>query len=338
MIPYVVRRVIAGLLLIIVMSLVTFMLFFAGPTEPALFACGRGCTPERLATTEKALGYDKPAVVQWGKFMEGVVKGRDFPDDPAIKKSHPETIAHCPAPCLGHSTLSNANVRDLIKNAFPVSASLGLMAFFIWITGGVLLGVTAALKKGTLLDRGIVGMSLVFFAFPTFFVGLFLYLYIAIKWALVPIPVYTPIADGGLWTWFQGLWLPGLTLALFYMAGYVRMTRAFVLESLSEDYVRTAKSKGLAQRRVVFKHALRAALTPLVTMAGLDLASVAGGAIITETVFNYPGLGKLAVTATTERDLPITVGVVLVFAALVIVANIVVDVLYAFIDPRVRVG
>jgi peptide/nickel transport system permease protein len=338
LVPYVVRRVIAGLLLIIVMSLVTFMLFFAGPSEPALFACGRGCTPERLAVTEKALGYDKPAVVQWGEFMKGTVKGRDFPDDPAIKKAHPETIAHCPAPCLGHSTLSNANVRDLVKDAFPVSASLGLMAFLIWITGGVLFGVTAALNKGKLVDRGIVGLSLVFFAFPTFFVGLFLYEFLAIKWQIVDLPVYTPIADGGVWTWFKGLWLPGLTLALFYMAGYVRMTRAFVLESLSEDYVRTAKSKGLAQRRVGFKHALRAALTPLVTMAGLDLASVAGGAIITETVFNYPGLGKMAVTATQERDLPITVGVVLVFAALVIVANIVVDVLYAFIDPRVRVG
>jgi peptide/nickel transport system permease protein len=338
LIAYVVRRVIAGLLLLVVMSLVTFMLFFAGPTEPALFACGRGCTPDRLATTEKALGYDKPAVVQWGVFMKGIVKGRDYPADAAVRKAHPETVGHCPAPCLGRSTLSNANVRDLIKDAFPVSASLALMAFLIWITGGVLLGVTAALRKGTIIDRGIVGMSLIFFAFPTFFVGLFLYKFIAIKWGLVPIPVYTPIADGGLYTWFQGLILPGLTLALFYMAGYVRMTRAFVLESLSEDYVRTAKAKGLPPRRVVFKHGLRAALTPLVTMAGLDFASVVGGAIITESVFNYPGLGKLALTSTVERNLPITVGVVLVFAAVVILANIVVDVLYAFIDPRVRVG
>ena len=179
---------------------------------------------------------------------------------------------------------------------------------------------------------------MVFFAFPTFFVGLFLYNFIAIKWQLVPVPSYTRIADGGVFEWAQQLFLPGLTLALFYMAGYVRMTRAFVLESFGEDYVRTAKAKGLPQRVVVFKHALRAALTPLVTMAGLDVAGVMGGAIITESVFNYPGLGKLAVSATAEKDLPITVGIVLVFAALVIVANIIVDVLYAVIDPRVRVG
>jgi len=338
LIAYIVRRLIAGAVLIVVMSLVTFLLFFFPGTEPAQFACGRGCTPEKMKVTAEALGYDKPAVVQWTDFMKGVVTGRDFPDDPAIKKSHPETIAHCPAPCLGHSTLSNVNVLDKIKEAFPVSASLALMAFLIWITGGVLFGVVAALRKGTIVDRGIVGLSLVFFAFPTFFVGLFLYNFIAIKWQLVPVPSYTRIADGGVFEWAQQLFLPGLTLALFYMAGYVRMTRAFVLESFGEDYVRTAKAKGLPQRIVVFKHALRAALTPLVTMAGLDVAGVMGGAIITESVFNYPGLGKLAVSATNEKDLPITVGIVLVFAALVIAANIIVDVLYAVIDPRVRVG
>jgi peptide/nickel transport system permease protein len=337
LIAYIVRRLFAGIIMLIVMSFVTFLLFFAGPTQPALFACGRGCTPDRLAVTEKSLGYDKPTVVQWADFMKGVVQGRDFPDDPTLKKDHPETIAHCPAPCLGHSPLSNANVLDLLKEAFPVSLSLALMAFAMWITGGVLFGVIAALKKATIIDRGIVGMALFFFAFPTFFVGLFLLKFIAIKWQVVPVPVYTPLSENpGLW--LQGLILPGLTLALFFMGGYVRMTRAFVLESLSEDYVRTAKSKGLKPRRIIFKHALRAALTPLVTMAGLDFAGLVGGAIITEAVFNYPGLGRLAVTATVERDLPITVGVVLIFAAVVILANIVVDVLYAFIDPRVRVG
>ena len=338
MIAYVIRRVIAGVVLLIVMSLVTFLLFFFPGTEPARYACGRGCTPERMQITKEALGYDKPSVVQWGEFMKGIVKGRDFPDDPKLKKEHPETIAHCPVPCLGHSQLSNANVTDRIKDAFPVSASLALMAFLIWITGGILFGVIAALTKGSIIDRGIVGLALVFFACPTFFVGLFLYNFVAIKWQLVPVPSYTPIAEGGVFEWARQLLLPGLTLALFYMAGYVRMTRAFVLESLGEDYVRTARAKGLKTRVVVFKHALRAALTPLVTMAGLDLASVIGGALITESVFNYNGLGKLAVSATTEQDLPISVGIVLIFGSVVIVANIVVDVLYAVIDPRVRVG
>jgi peptide/nickel transport system permease protein len=154
----------------------------------------------------------------------------------------------------------------------------------------------------------------------------------------VPIPAYTSIADGGVATWLAGLMLPSLTLALFYMAGYVRMTRAFVLESMGEDYLRTARAKGLVSRKVLVKHSLRGALTPLVTMAGLDFASLVGGAIITEQVFNYPGLGKLAVDAAYNLDLPLTVGIVLLLATFVIIANIIVDVLYAFIDPRVKVG
>ncbi len=335
---YIIRRLISGIVLIIIMSLVTFLLFFASPVDPGRVSCGKNCSPALIKQTDKALGFDEPVLVQWGNFLKGVVKGREFPNDPALRKIAPDTIASCPAPCLGYSTLQNATVNSLLEDAFPVTLSLALVAFLMWIAGGVIFGVSAALKKGTIIDRGIVGTSLVFFAFPTFFVGLFLYKFVAIKWQIVPIPEYTSIADGGPLLWLQGLLLPGLTLALFYMAGYIRMTRAFVLESMGEDYLRTARAKGLAPRRVLVKHSMRAALTPLVTMAGIDLASLLGGAIITETVFNYNGLGKLAVTATQQLDLPLTVGIVLLSAAFVIVANIVVDVLYAFIDPRVRVG
>jgi peptide/nickel transport system permease protein len=335
---YILRRLVSGLVLIIVMSLVTFLLFFASPVDPARVSCGKNCSPALQKQTAKALGFDQPVLVQWGQFMKGVVKGRDFPNDPSLRKTAPETIAHCPAPCLGYSKLQNATVTSLVGDAFPISLSLAIIAFLMWIIGGVVFGVTAALRKGTIIDRGIVGVSLVFFAFPTFFIGLFLYTFVAIKWQIVPIPAYSSIADGGVLTWLNGLLLPSLTLALFYMAGYVRMTRAFVLESLSEDYLRTAKAKGLAPRKVLIKHSMRAALTPLVTMAGLDFAGLMGGAIITETVFNYNGLGKLAVQATQQLDLPLTVGIVLLLASFVILANIIVDVLYAFIDPRVRVG
>ena len=216
--------------------------------------------------------------------------------------------------------------------------SLAIAAFILWMIGGVLFGVIAALRKGTILDRSIVGIALIFFAFPTFFIGLLLIKFVAIKWQIVPVPVYTSIADGGVGLWLQGLFLPALTLALFFMAGYVRMTRAFVLESMSEDYVRTARAKGLEPRKVVVKHSLRAALTPLVTMAGLDFAGLMGGAIITESVFNYQGLGQLAFRAAIGLDLPTTVGIVLLLAGFVIAANIIVDLLYAVIDPRVRVG
>jgi len=322
----------------IVMSLVTFLLFFASAVNPARVSCGKNCSPALQHQTAKALGYDEPVLVQWGQFLKGIVAGREYPNDPALAKSNPELIAHCPAPCLGYSKLQNDTVTSLVKDALPVSLSLALVAFIMWMTGGIVLGVIAALRKGTIIDRGIVAVSLVFFAFPTFFIGLFLYKFVAIKWQLTPIPEYVSIADGGVSVWLAGLLLPSLTLALFLMAGYVRMTRAFVLESMGEDYLRTANAKGLAPRRVLIKHSMRAALTPLVTMAGLDLANLMGGAIITETVFNYSGLGKLAVTATRSYDLPLTVGIVLLLAAFVILANIIVDVLYAVIDPRVRVG
>jgi peptide/nickel transport system permease protein len=229
-------------------------------------------------------------------------------------------------------------VTDLIKQTMPVSLSIAVVAFILWIGGGVLLGVIAALKKGTIIDRGLVGLSLILYAFPTFFVGLLLYKFVAVKWGWVDIPRYTTIADGGLGGWFSSLVLPGITLAVFFMAAYVRMTRAFVLESLSEDYVRTAKAKGLPKRTITYKHALRAALTPIVTMAGLDFAGLMGGAIITESVFNYPGLGKLAVQANNDYDLPTLVGLVILLATFVIIANIIVDLLYAVIDPRVRLG
>jgi peptide/nickel transport system permease protein len=229
-------------------------------------------------------------------------------------------------------------VTDLIKTTLPVSLSIAIMAFIFWIAGGVLLGVIAALRRGTIIDRGLVGLSLVLYAFPTFFVGLLLYKFVAVQWGLVDIPRYTTIADGGVGGWLSSLLLPAITLAVFFMAGYVRMTRAYVLESFSEDYVRTARAKGLPARTVTFKHALRAALTPIVTMAGLDFAGLMGGAIITESVFNYPGLGKLAVQANTDFDLPTLVGLVILLAAFVILANIIVDMLYAVIDPRVRLG
>ena len=338
MIAYVIRRLVAGTILIVVMSIVTFALFFASPIDPANFACGKNCSPAQKKITAEALGYDDSFVEQWGKFAKGVFVGRDFPDDPKVRETAPETIAHCAAPCLGYSRERTATVTELIKRTLPVSMSIAIVAFVLWITGGVLLGVIAALRKGTIIDRGLVGLSLVLYAFPTFFIGLLLYKFVAIQWGWVDPPRYTTIAEGGLGGWLSSLLLPGITLAVFFMAAYVRMTRAYVLESLSEDYVRTARAKGLPARTVTFKHGLRAALTPLVTMAGLDFAGLMGGAIITESVFNYPGLGKLAVAANADYDLPTLVGLVLLLASFVIVANIIVDLLYAVIDPRVRLS
>jgi peptide/nickel transport system permease protein len=336
MFAYVVRRVFVGVIMLIVMSMVTYLLFFAAPSDPARFTCGKNCSPELIEQNRKALGYDKPVTLQYVDFLQGIFAGRDFPDDPELKKSAPQTIARCDAPCLGYSPLQSENVTTLIKEAAPVSISLALMAFLMWMVLGVSGGVIAALNKGKLADRALVGAALVVYSFPTFFIGLSLYIFVAIKWQWTPIPVYTSIAEGGFGSWLAGLMLPSLTLALIFIAGYIRLTRAFVLESLGEDYLRTARAKGLKKRPILFKHTMRAALTPIATVAGLDLGTLLAGAIITEQVFNYPGLGKLAVQAATTFDLPTTVGIVIVAAAFIITANIVVDVLYAVIDPRVK--
>lgn len=338
MLAYIIRRLFVGVIMLIVMSLVTFILFFATPINPGRFACGKNCSPAQIKMTNKSLGYDKSPVVQWTDFLQGVVKGRDYPDDPALRAAAPQLVTHCPAPCFGYSVVNSKTVNQLMKAAFPVSLSISLAALVLWLFFGVLFGVIAAVKSGSLIDRGIVGLSLILYAFPAFFIGLFLLKFVAIKWQWVAVPSYVSIAEGGLGAWLTCLLLPALTLAVLYMAGYVRMTRAFVLESMSEDYVRTARAKGLKSRRVLVKHSMRAALTPLVTLVGLDFAGLMGGAIITETVFNYNGLGKLAYDANKTYDLPTIIGLVLLLGSFVILANIIVDVLYAVIDPRVRVG
>ena len=337
MFAYTVRRIFAGAILLVIMSMVTYVLFFASSEQPERFACGPKCTQAQLETTKKSLGYDEPIYVQWGKFAKGVVAGREFPDDPALKKSAPDLITECPAPCIGYSQGYNTPVLEKIKDALPISVSLAIVAFIMWMSGGIFFGVSAALMKGTIIDRGIVALSLLAFAFPTFFIGLLLLQFVAIPPGWPDIPRYTPLTENP-WAWFTGLLMPSFVLALVYMAGYIRMTRAFVLETMSEDYIRTARAKGLPKRKVVGKHTLRATLTPLVTLSGLDLAGLLGGALITETVFNFNGVGRLAIRSIQRFDLPIIVGIVLLVAAFVIVANIVVDLLYAVIDPRVRLG
>lgn len=338
MFAFLVRRIFAGVIMVIVMSLVTFGLFFASPIDPADYACGKNCSPAIKEQTRKALGYDDPWIVQWKDFMVGIAKGREFPNDPELRKSAPELIASCDRPCFGYSKVNLKTVNEQIGESLPITASLAVFALILWLIGGVALGSIAALTKGSFLDRGLVGVSLVFYAFPTFFIGLLLLKFVSIKWGLWDTPVYTPIAEGGVGEWLYNLFLPSLTLALVFMAAYVRMTRAFVLEAMSEDYIRTAHAKGLSRGRVLRKHTLRAALTPLVTMAGLDFAGLMGGAIITEYVFNFNGLGKLVVEANRTFDLPTIIGVVILAASFVIIMNIIVDVLYAVIDPRVRLG
>ncbi len=339
MIAFAIRRILVGVVMLLAMVLAVFVLFFL-PGNPAKDVCGKFCTPEKLVQVTQTYGYDKPITVQFTNFVEGLVVGRDFPIDDKyraeLQKKNPDLVIHCSAPCLGYSQKYTETVNQLIVQYAPVTISIAVFSFIFWIFFGVLFGVIAAVFKGRWLDRALVGITLVVYALPTFFIGTFLLQYVAIKWQLVPYPSYVTIADGGVLGWAASLFLPCLTLALFYMAAYVRITRAFVLESLSEDYIRTARAKGLSRRVVLFKHGLRAALTPLLSMAGLDFAALLAGAVITESVFNFQGLGQLAIISNRNSDLPVLIGLVIVAGAAVLIMNILVDILYAYVDPRVR--
>lgn len=335
MLYYIIRRMVAAVLMLVVISIVTFAIFYASPTDPARLTCGRNCTPQLIEANRKFLGLDKPISVQYADFMKGLFTERNFPDDPVFIKNNPDKVTHCPAPCLGYSPLETQLVSDMIKERLPVTLSITLGAFVIWMVLGVGFGIIAALRRGGIADRGLVSIALVLYSFPTFFIGLLMYNYLSTQWQLFPVPQYVPLSQDPK-GWFLGLQLPWLTLAASFAAGYIRLTRAYMLETMGEDYLRTARAKGLPERTVVLKHTLRAALTPIVTVAGLDLGVLLAGAAITETIFNFQGLGRATVTAVAVFDLPVIVGLVLVGAFFIVVANLVVDLLYGVIDPRVR--
>jgi peptide/nickel transport system permease protein len=334
---YIIRRSVGAVAMLIVITIVTFGIFYGSPTDPARLTCGKNCTPQSIAANRKFLGFDKPITVQYTNFMKGLVVERTFPDDPVFAKQNPDKVTHCPAPCLGYSPLETQLVTSMIKQRLPVTLSLSLGAFVLWIVFGVGLGIVAALRRGGLADHGLVSASLVLYSFPTFFIALLAYNFLSTEWQIFPVPGYTPLTQDPR-AWFQGLLLPWFTLAAVFAAGYIRLTRAYMLETMSEDYLRTARAKGLKERTVVFKHTLRAALTPIVTVAGLDLGGLLAGAVITEAVFNLQGLGRATVTAVAVFDLPVIVAIVLVAATFVVIANLVVDLLYSVIDPRVHLA
>ncbi len=334
---YILRRMVSVVVMLLVISLATFLLFFAAPEDPARLTCAKNCTPAVIEGNRKALGYDKPVIVQYGKFLQGLFVDRKFPDDPELQAKSPDIVTTCEAPCLGYSRVTNKTVRDIIGSALPVSASIALAAFVLWMVVGVVGGIIAALNRGNWIDRLAVGLALVGYSLPTFFIGQLLLVFVAIQFKLVPYPVYTPITENP-FMWAQGLILPAITLAAIFAASYVRLTRAYMLETMAEDYIRTARAKGVKESSVIRRHGLRAALTPIVTAAGMDLGGLLGGAVITEQVFTFRGLGYTAVRAILETDLPLIVGIVLVASAFIVVANLVVDVLYGVIDPRVRLS
>ena len=247
------------------------------------------------------------------------------------------TTVYCHAPCFGYSFQQNTAVGTLIWQALPVSLSLAVGASILWLVGGVLIGTLSGLRPGSFLDRAGMTTALAGVSLPIFFTGPLLLLIFEYRLKWVTNPTYAPITSNPA-QWFESMILPWIALAFLFAALYARLTRASVLETSGEDFIRTARAKGLPQRDVVVKHNLRAALTPIVTIFGIDLGQLIGTTVITETVFNLRGLGWLSVTSIRQHDLPVIMGVTLVAAFALVIANLLVDILYAFVDPRVRLA
>jgi len=328
---YIARRLVAMFGLLVALSIVVFMLFSALPADPAALTCGKSCTPEIIETNRARLGLDKPLTEQYVTFVKGLFVGREFEGG--------ASVISCPAPALGYSFFKQECVTTLITGALPVTVALALGAFLLWMVFGNLSGVIAALRRGTAVDRGLTGFALIGYSFPSFFIAQLFIFILVIKWGWLPgnLQAYSPFAENPS-VWIQKMLLGWVVLALLFAAFYTRLTRNQMLETLGEDFIRTARAKGLSERRVIGKHGLRAGLTPVVTAAGLDLGGLLGGAVIAETVLNLPGVGQLALTSTLQSDLPVITGTVLLAAAFIILSNLVVDVLYATIDPRVRLS
>ena len=315
---------------ILIVSAVVFAIFSYLPFDPASLTCGQRCTPQIIAGNRIKLGFDKPVYEQFWLFISGIFAGRTYGTGQAAFS--------CPAPSFGYSFNENACVTDMIKEALPITVNLAVGALIIWLIMGVGLGVLAAKFKNRWPDTSSSVFVLLGTSLPTFVTGLALLIWVSIKWKIIPMSLdgYVSVIDNPA-RWFMYFILPWITLAIAYAALYTRFTRAAVLDTLGEDYIRTARAKGVKERTVLFKHTLRAVLAPIITMAGLDFAGLIGGAIITETIFNLPGLGRLTLRSTYEFDLPVVLATTILAAVVVIVMNLIVDMLYAVLDPRVRI-
>ena len=322
---YILRRLLWAVVLLFGVSILTFVLFFMLPGDPAVQAVPRGATPEVLAQVRDRMGLDQPL---WRQYLD-LLHGPD-----RIGVGHPSGILNWP-PNLGYSFKNQQPVLDTILDRLPVTASLAIGSALLWLLMAVPIGVQAATRSRSLRDRVAMTFALLGVSTPVFLVGIgLLYVfYLRLGWS--PAPSYVPLTRNPL-QWVNHLYLAWLTIAVGTAALYVRMIRSGMLDVLGEDYVRTARAKGLPERTVILRHALRAALTPVVTMLGLDIGTLLAGAIVVEQAFGLPGIGATAVQAIVNVDLPVVQGIVLFTAFFVIMFNLVVDVLYAALDPRIR--
>lgn len=317
---FLIRRIGQAILVLWAASVAVFLLFFVGPgpDQVARTFAGRLGTPARIAQIKQALHLNQPLYLQYWHWLDGLLHGN-----------------------LGYDYYKSQSVNAVVAAALPATVSLVVGAAILWFLYGLFSGIVSAVRPRTLMDRGFTTAALVFYSMPTFVLGLSLIWIFAYQLAPVtqffPFHGYVPITQNP-GKWFEYLVLPWLTLAFVTSASYTRLTRTSMLEVLNEDYVRTARSKGMSERRVIVVHALRSALTPVLTLFGLDLGTALGGVIITETVFGITGLGWTAFQAINQQDLPIIMGISVLAAVFVVVANLIVDILYAVLDPRVRLN
>ncbi|HEY5230299.1 MAG TPA: ABC transporter permease [Galbitalea sp.] len=337
MIRFIAVRLLGAVIVLFIVSVVTFLIFQLAPllshTNPVYYYIGKvpfkPGSPQLAALTHR-FGFDLPLYAQYWHYLSGILFGQSITDGVT-------TPIPCPAPCFGYSFRENDLVSDMILQAAPTSISLCVGAAVLWLFGGVLVGTLSGLRPRSWIDRVGMGGSLTAVSLPIFFTGPLLLLLFEYTLGWLPDVSYVPITQDPL-QWLKSMILPWICLSFLFAALYARLTRSNMLETMNEDFVRTARAKGLPPRTVVIKHGLRAALTPIVTIFGIDLGTLIGSTVITETVFNLRGLGYIDLHAIQQQDFPVILGVTVVAALALVAANVIVDILYAVIDPRVTVS
>jgi peptide/nickel transport system permease protein len=309
---FLIRRILSGALVLWTVTSCVFVLFFVTSRDPAARFAGKSATPATLALLRHRMGLDDPLPVQYWHFLTRLLHGD-----------------------LGYSYATRSSVSSLIAGALPATVSLAVGGVVLWTLTGLVAGVLSARRPHGLLDRGIAVIVLLGVSVPVYISALTLLYLFTLKLRIFPQSGFVPIQDSPL-QWFEHMLLPWTTGVLVQSAMYTRLTRGSLLDVLGEDYVRTARAKGLTERRVIYRHALRAALTPVLTQVGMDVGGALSGALVTESVFGLQGVGQLSVQSMTSGDLPVIMAVVLLAALFVVLANLVVDIAYAFLDPRVH--
>jgi peptide/nickel transport system permease protein len=318
---YLIRRMLFMILVLFVVSMITFLIFVKLPAaDPARRAVGRATTPENVENARRAFGLDKPIWVQYGRFAKGLIPWPGLFLDEDVYYSYSNFVP----------------VKEEIFSRLPVTITLAVGAATTWLLVGIPIGIISAVRRRSIMDRAAMVFALFGVSAPVFWLAyVFLYVFwFKLQWAPSSgIPIGMTVLEAASTGRFI---LPWIVLSMTFAAFYARMVRGNLIETMGEDYIRTARAKGLSEKRVIYKHGLRAALTPVVTMFGLDLATLLGGAFITETVFNLPGVGQYAVNAISINDFPSVMGVTIFGAFFIALANLLVDIAYAFLDPRVR--